>query len=434
MTTGENARVLARFMEDPEYDVRIDGICYKGEEILSTIGTYKRNGGRKVQYYINQEVRRRLMHSFRKCINQKYDDTTYRRPTHNGYGEWRDKALLDLLREWDWDKEENQEHISWELFGITGIPPQIYQAQLGRMSAMPLQYLFQGRHCMKRESYQIYIQLRFGIIPNQLRGDIHRRRRCRKKTGWAGTYHMANCLQNGSLWAQHNCMRNMVAELLGVLYRVTIEERLPWSNLRPGDISAFVSQKFKILNQNITTNEQQVNADNGNQAGADNQMEQQQGPCKLMIDVTIASATKGYTIYGNTGTYQGMSRRQQRFVTGKQALQAERRKWDGPHGWQVKVNPVAIPGTKYGNYLQQHHNIVFVPMAFESMGATGRTFTTFLRLVSEQVHKDSKRAQAEFRAEWRKKIGMALHNTVAKHYLISLEAHTTEQARLGYME
>ena len=113
-----------------------------------------------------------------------------------------------------------------------------------------------------------------------------------------------------------------------------------------------------------------------------------------------------------------MGKRQQRFVTGKQALQAERRKWDGPNGWQVKVNPVAVPGTKYGNYLQQHHNIVFVPMAFESMGATGRTFTTFLRLVSEQVHKDSKRAQAEFRAEWRKKIGMALHNTVvAKHYL-----------------
>ena len=73
-------------------------------------------------------------------------------------------------------------------------------------------------------------------------------------------------------------------------------------------------------------------------------------------------------------------------------------------------------------------------MAFESMGATGRTFTTFLRLVSEQVHEDSKRAQAEFRAAWRKKIGMALHNTVAKQYLISLEAHTTEQAGLGYME
>ena len=62
------------------------------------------------------------------------------------------------------------------------------------------------------------------------------------------------------------------------------------------------------------------------------------------------------------------------------------------------------------------------------------SFTTFLRLVSEQVHEDSKRAQAEFRAEWRKKIGMALHNTVAKQYLISLQAHTTEQAGLGYME
>ena len=52
----------------------------------------------------------------------------------------------------------------------------------------------------------------------------------------------------------------------------------------------------------------------------------------------------------------------------------------------MKVNPVAIPGTKFGNYIEQHHDIVFVPMAFESMGATGRTFTTFLRLVSEQVY------------------------------------------------
>ena len=217
-----------------------------------------------------------------------------------------------------------------------------------------------------------------------------------------------------------------------MLYRVTIEERLPWSNMRPGDISAFVSQKFKILNQNITTNEQQVNADNGNQAGTDRQMEQQQGPCKLMIDVTIASATKGYTTMGTRQIIMGHEGSND--YNGTRALQAERRKWDGPNGWQVKVNPVAIPGTKDGNYLQQHHNIVFVPMAFESMGATGRTFTTFLRLVSEQVHEDSKRAQAEFRAEWRKKIGMALHNTVAKQYLISLEAHTTEQAGLGYME
>ena len=177
-----------------------------------------------------------------------------------------------------------------------------------------------------------------------------------------------------------------------------------------------------------------MNADNDNQTGADRQMEQQQGPCKLMIDVTIASATKGYTIYGNTVNTRGVSRRQQRYVTGKQALQAERRKWDGPSGWRVKVDPVAIPGTKYGNYLQQQHDIVFVPMAFESMGATGRTFTTFLQLISEQVHEDSKRAQADFRATWRRKIGMALHNTVAKQYLISLQAHTTERAGLTYME
>ena len=43
LTTGENARVLARFKNDPEYDVMIDGLCYKREEILSTLGTYKRN-------------------------------------------------------------------------------------------------------------------------------------------------------------------------------------------------------------------------------------------------------------------------------------------------------------------------------------------------------------------------------------------------------
>ena len=73
-------------------------------------------------------------------------------------------------------------------------------------------------------------------------------------------------------------------------------------------------------------------------------------------------------------------------------------------------------------------------MAFESMGATGRTFTTFLRLVGEQVIKDNKRAQADCRGKWRRKIGLARHNTVAKQYLISLQAHTTEQAGLGYME
>ena len=141
-------------MEDPEYDVRIDGICYKGEEILSTIGTYKRNGGRKVQYSINQEVRRRLMHSFRKCINQKWDDTTYRRPTHNGYGEWRDKALPDLLREWDWDKEENQEHISWELLGITGIHPKSIKHSWGAC-----------RQC-RSNIYFKDVTYETGIIPN----------------------------------------------------------------------------------------------------------------------------------------------------------------------------------------------------------------------------------------------------------------------------
>ena len=61
-------------------------------------------------------------------------------------------------------------------------------------------------------------------------------------------------------------MRNVLAEFLEEYCRVTIEERLPGSNLRPGDLAAFVSQEFRILNQNITTNEQQVNADNGNQA------------------------------------------------------------------------------------------------------------------------------------------------------------------------
>ena len=232
-------------------------------------------------------------------------------------------------------------------------------------------------------------------------------------------------------------MRNVLAEFLEEYYyycRVTIEERLPGSNLRPGDLAAFVSQEFRILNQNITTNEQQVNADNGNQAGADRQTEQHQGPCKLMIDVTIASATKGYTIYGTTGSNQGISRNHQRYETGMQALRAERLKWDGPRGWRVQVRPVAIPGMKYGNYLERYHDIVFVPMAFESMGATGRTFTTFLRLVSEQVHEDNKRAQADFRAKWRRTIGMALHNTVAKQYLASLEAHTKEQEGLSYME
>ena len=133
MTTGGNKRVLERFMEDPEYDVRIDGICYKSEEILSTIGTYQRNGGRRVQYYINQEIRRRLMHSFRKRINQEWD-VTYRRPTPQDVdGVWREKDLSHSSAS-GIGTRENQEQISWELMGMTGIPPQIYQAQLMHVS------------------------------------------------------------------------------------------------------------------------------------------------------------------------------------------------------------------------------------------------------------------------------------------------------------
>ena len=137
-------------------------------------------------------------------------------------------------------------------------------------------------------------------------------------------------------------MRHWIAKLLGQLYNVLIEEGLPWSKLRPGDISAFASHVFRILIKNITTNEQQVNADNGNQVGADRNTEQHLGPCKLMIDVTVASATKGYTIYGNAGSNQGISRNHQRYETGMQALRAERVKWNGPSGWRVKVkvNPV----------------------------------------------------------------------------------------------
>ena len=141
--------------------------------------------------------------------------------------------------------------------GMTGIPPQIYQAQLGRMSATLLQYLFKGRDRMKLGSYQIYTQLQFGIVPQQLRGDMRRRRRCREKRGWVDPYHIAICLRRGSLCAQHNCMRNVLADLLKEYCNsVTIEERLPDSNLRPGDLAASVSQVFRILNKNTITNEQ----------------------------------------------------------------------------------------------------------------------------------------------------------------------------------
>ena len=104
LTTGETERVLARFKNDPEYDAMIDGICCKSEEILSTLGTYKRNGGRRVQNYINQEARRRQMHSFRRRINQGWD-VTYRRPPQTVNGELREKDLSAFLREWDWDKK-----------------------------------------------------------------------------------------------------------------------------------------------------------------------------------------------------------------------------------------------------------------------------------------------------------------------------------------
>ena len=57
-----------------------------------------------------------------------------------------------------------------------------------------------------------------------------------------------------------------------------------------------------------------------------------------------------------------------------------------------------------------------------------------METIWKQVFKNSKRAQADFRAKWRRNIGLALHNTVAKQYLISLQARATEQEALGYME
>ena len=75
------------------------------------------------------------------------------------------------------------------------------------------------------------------------------------------------------------------------------------------------------------------------------------------------------------------------------------------------------------------------------MGATGRAFTTFLRIrsVSEQAHEDNPRSQVDFRAEWRRgKIGLALQyiiqsrsNTLFLFRRIPVR-HTTEQDGLGY--
>ena len=77
----------------------------------------------------------------------------------------------------------------------------------------------------------------------------------------------------------------------------------------------------------------------------------------------------------------------------------------------------------YGEYLDTVQHMVFVPMAFESAGGVGKTFFPVLRMVSEIYDSENKYAQAQFRIKWRRTIGMALHKSVARRYITSLDEH-----------
>ena len=48
-------------------------------------------------------------------------------------------------RDWDWSntwEDDNQSIATWEMQGVTGLPPEVCQSFLGRLPAIPLQYQF----------------------------------------------------------------------------------------------------------------------------------------------------------------------------------------------------------------------------------------------------------------------------------------------------
>ena len=80
-------------------------------------------------------------------------------------------------------------------------------------------------------------------------------------------------------------------------------------------------------------------------------------------------------------------------------------------------------------YLETAHNMVFIPMAFESAGVVGRSFFQVLNMVSKSLNEENKISQSQFRVRWRRTIGMVLHKAVAKRCLQSLDEHSGETGR-----
>ena len=131
--------------------------------------------------------------------------------------EWQEKPIDFLLREWDGSSTWNAHAgnaATWELKGVTVLPPEVFQSHLGRLSALPLQYEFRTmdpRVRPTRNEYEFFTYSRFGIIPEILR---QQRRICGKALGnpWAEVFHMNNCSRAGGMAKRHNGLLHRVEE------------------------------------------------------------------------------------------------------------------------------------------------------------------------------------------------------------------------------
>ena len=463
---GLNKEILGRrnatTCEHGETVWRINGTGYTLNEVLDSTKAYQKKEETKVQKDLTGELRRRLAHRFRAELNRRWNEAVgderhfdipdvttqksypFPKNTRRSPEEWREKQIEFLLREWDgssiWNEQEGNA-ATWELKGVTILPPEVFQSYLGRLSALPLQYEFRTmdpRVRPTRNEYEFYVFLRFGIIPEILRKDDLRRRRCGKTPGnpVVGVFHMNNCSRAGGMAKRHNCLLHRVEEMFqeaGITTSFDKRRQLQGSTLRPGDIIAkrISSAIRQYIKKQYQTTDQQENADHNNTPpdvqgeGSDNRDDDRhQDLCDIAIDGTVVSATKGLTQEGYTDTAFRENPKSRRYCIGIPAKVAERAKYRGPNGWRKNVDPVPSDNSmSYGEYLDTVQHMVFVPMAFESAGGVGKTFFPVLRMVSEIYDRENKYAQAQFRIKWRRTIGMALHKSVASRYIASLDEH-----------
>ena len=351
--------------------------------------------------------------------------------------EWRDKQIVYIIRNWDssntWNEKDTRD-TTWELEGITGLPPEVFQSYLGRLSALPIQHEFRTmdiRVRPTRREYEIYTYGRFGVTPERLRKN-NQVRRCAKTPGnpVVDAYHTNNCHKTGGMTTRHNSVLHRFDDCLhdaGIRTLFDKRGQMEGTSLRPGDIIvrnapselSTIPKKFEKPEHQESANHNNRSSDERDSSGSSTEVSD------IGIDGTIVSSTKGLTSVGYTGrTSRITNPKSRRYRTGIPARRAEKAKYSGPYRWRENVDPRPLnDDMQYGVYLRTIKHMGFIPMAFESSGAVGTTFFPVLRIISEIYNEENKYEQAQFRIKWRRTIGMAVHKGVAKRFLLSLDEH-----------